>query len=106
MIPAERHFYTGVRAIDPNKGEIRWELRHPTRLVWSRTGGVLSTAGDIVFGSDLGSIFAVDAETGEKLWSMNAGGYVNGNVTTYAVDGRQQVTVPIGRTYVTFGLPD
>jgi len=33
---------------------------------------LLTTAGDLVFGGDLeGNAFALDAKTGEKLWSFN-----------------------------------
>ena len=80
-------------AWDAAKGEIKWSL--PERFsVWS---GVLSTAGDVVFYGTLeGYLKAVDAETGEELYSFKTPSGIIGNVMTYEREGRQYVAVLSG----------
>ena len=96
-------YQSAIRAIDPTSGDIRWEFPMQPRA----RSGVLSTAGDVVFSATVdGSFFALDAETGEQLWYIPLGGPVNANPMTYAVDGRQYVTMTVGNTVYTFGLGD
>jgi PQQ-dependent dehydrogenase (methanol/ethanol family) len=80
-------------AWDATTGEIRWSL--PEQFsVWS---GALATAGDIVFYGTLeGYLKAVDAETGEELYSFKTPSGIIGNVMTYERDGKQYVAVLSG----------
>ncbi len=58
-------------------------------------GGVLSTAGGVVFTGNLsGDALALDAATGEQLWSFRMGGGVRSQPVAYELDG--QVYVAIG----------
>ena len=100
---AQDKYYSAVRAISPQTGEIEWEFPVKPRS----TSGLLSTAGDLVFGgtSD-GFVFALDATTGEELWHMNVGGRVHAGPMSFAVDGKQYVTVAAGNAVFTFGLDD
>ena len=50
----------------------------------------------VAAGGVFGWVHAFDAETGELLWQTRAGASVQGGITTYAVDGRQYVAVPVG----------
>ena len=60
-------------------------------------GGVLTTAGDVVFsGGKEGYFFALDARTGELLWKASVGGQVNAGPMSYSVGGRQHVTIAAG----------
>jgi alcohol dehydrogenase (cytochrome c) len=69
-------------------------------------GGVLSTAGDLVFGGGKeGYFFALDANTGKLLWKAAVGGQVNAGPMTYAVDGKQYVAIAAGNSLFTFALP-
>lgn len=68
------------------------------------TGGLLSTAGGLVFGGVESRFFALDAGTGAELWRMNTGGDIQGAPITYLSEGRQQVTVAAGQTIITFVL--
>lgn len=104
LISKDRPFLTTVRAIDPATGEIVWEHRNPRRNIHWKTGGLISTAGDIVFGGDMRDLFVLDARTGRELWRMNVGGYVNAVPVSFAVDGQQRLTVAAGRSLLTFGL--
>ena len=80
-------------AWDATKGEIVWSI--PERFsVWS---GALATAGDVVFYGTLeGYLKAIDAETGEELYSFKTPSGIIGNVMTYVHDDRQYIGVLSG----------
>ena len=58
-------------------------------------GGTLSTAGNLVFWGTDSRLAALDARTGEELWSAEVSGGA-GSPVTYQVDGRQYVSVAAG----------
>ena len=75
-----------------------------TDITW---GGVLSTAGDLVFGGGReGYFLALDARTGELLWRESLGGQINAGAMSYAVDGKQYVAIAAGSALFSFALPD
>ena len=97
------HYHSAIRAIDPATGDVRWEFPMTPR---SRAG-VLATAGDLVFSASVdGYFYALDAESGAPLWQISLGGRVNASPMSYAVGGRQYVTMTIGNTLYTFGLDE
>ena len=58
---------------------------------------VLATAGDLVFtGDPEGDFFALDARTGNKLWSYQTGAGNRGSAVSYSVGGRQYIATPTG----------
>ena len=60
-------------------------------------GGVLATAGDLVFnGEGNGRFKAYRSPTGKKLWKFQAGAGVNAPPVSYTVDGKQYVAVAAG----------
>jgi alcohol dehydrogenase (cytochrome c) len=66
---------------------------------------VLSTASGLVFaGGREGYFYALDASTGKVLWKAMVGGSVAAGPMTYAVGGRQYVSVPAGNVVFTFAL--
>ena len=82
-----------LAAWDPiaNKEVWRVELGHP----WN--GGVISTAGNLVFqGTAMGEFVAYRADTGEKVWSAETQAGVLAAPISYAVDGEQFVAVEVG----------
>ena len=96
-------YQSAIRAIDPATGERRWEFPIAPRS----TSGLLATAGDLVFGGTVdGYFFALDAETGEELWHITVGARVHAAPITYAVDGRQFVSIAAGNVVFTFGLDE
>nr|WP_081987839.1 methanol/ethanol family PQQ-dependent dehydrogenase [Sphingomonas sp. 37zxx] len=82
-----------LRAMDPMTGKIVWEYKNKAPL-W---GGVLSTAGNLVFtGTPEGFLKAFDAKTGKELWKFNTGSGVVGSPVTWEQDGEQMVAVMSG----------
>ncbi len=60
-------------------------------------GGVLATAGDVVFtGEGNGDFSAFNARTGERLWTFNCGAGVNAPPISYELDGVQYIAVAAG----------
>lgn len=92
VAPADEHWGALV-AVDYRTGAIRWEVKTPQPLI----GGALATAGGLVFfGEGNGRFNAVDAATGARLWSFQAGAGVNAPPVSYTVDGKQYVAVAAG----------
>ena len=97
------NYHSAVRAIDPATGDIRWEYAIAPRS----TSGLMSTAGDVVFGGTVdGYFFAIDAVSGEELWHMTVGARVHSAPISYAVDGEQYVSIAAGNVVFTFGLAE
>ena len=66
---------------------------------------MFSTAGNLVFSGDgQGNVIALDAETGQDLWHVPLGADVHSAAISYAVGGRQLITIPAGGAIFTFGL--
>lgn len=93
-------------------GRIRWQVKTETPLV----GGVLSTAGGLVFsGEGNGYLSAFDAASGKRLWRFQCGAGVNAPPVSYEVGGVQYLAVAAGGnanfgfkqggTLVVFALP-
>ncbi|MEL6324325.1 MAG: PQQ-dependent dehydrogenase, methanol/ethanol family, partial [Pseudomonadota bacterium] len=80
-------------AWDPIKQAPRWTVEHPT--AWN--GGVLSTAGGLVFQGKLDGTFAAyDAATGDLLWERHVKSGAASGPGTYEIDGEQYVTITTG----------
>lgn len=80
-------------AWDPIKQEPRWTVEHNN--AWN--GGILTTAGGLVFQGQLEGVFsAYNAATGEKVWSheLKSGGASGPG--TFEIDGEQYVTITTG----------
>jgi len=61
------------------------------------TGSLLATAGGLIFHGDIDRRFrAFDAATGKKLWESILGGPISVSTITYAVNGKQYVSVITG----------
>ncbi|HKP30031.1 MAG TPA: PQQ-dependent dehydrogenase, methanol/ethanol family [Gemmatimonadales bacterium] len=91
-----------VRALDALTGELRWEHRFTGDLPSNLLGGILTTAGGLVF-TGAGDVFgAFHDRSGRELWRFNVGGRVSSAPITYLQNGRQRVTVAAGRAILTF----
>ena len=84
---------TQLIAWDPRTQRARWRVGAKTSV----PGGVLSTAGGLVFqGNGSGVFRAYRAETGEVLWEHETGVGVMAPPVSYAIDGEQYVAVLAG----------
>jgi len=97
--------YIAIKAIDPATGKVTWEHRNATFNDAPR-GGILATAGGLVFSADTTSFIALNAATGEQLWSFLAGGTISTAPISYRIGDRQAISVVAGQMLITFALPD
>lgn len=81
---------------------LAWDVAQQ-REAWSipfsteANGGVLATAGDLVFqGTIDGTLNAYSAKTGKQLWAFQTGAPIMAAPISYAVGGEQYVTVLTG----------
>ena len=97
----ENEGYGAVRAIDPKTGEQKWEFK----MLDVTDAGVLTTASDLLFsGGREGYFYALDARSGELLWKANVGGGVSSGPVSYAVNGRQYISVTAGSSLLVYAL--
>lgn len=92
--------HTMVVALKPITGKVNWEYRNPA----TTTGGLLSTGGGLVFGSQDENFFALNAHTGKQLWHVGTGGRVTAAPVTFLCAGKQLITIAAGHDLLTFGL--
>ena len=91
-----------LTAIDYRNGKIVWRHAFPSLTGTGGAGGVLATAGDLVFTGDAGGNFvAFDAANGKPLWHSRIGTITNAP-QTYMIDGRQYILVAVGETLYAF----
>ena len=85
--------YGELVAWDPIKKQRAWQVQHAK----PSNGGILSTAGDLVFqGTWDGTFAAYDAYDGEKLWQYKSDSAVLAGPMTFELDGEQYVAVAQG----------
>jgi alcohol dehydrogenase (cytochrome c) len=93
--------YGVVKALEPMTGKIRWEFK----LHAPATGGLLSTAGGLLFGGARdGAFFALDAESGKPLWHFQTGAQISANPISFTVDGKQRVAIAAGQAIFVFAV--
>ncbi len=92
VIPSEAQA-GNITAVDYNTGKIKWQVKTPQPMI----GGILATAGGLVFtGEGNGKFAAYNSSNGKELWSFRAGAGVNAPPSTYTVGGKQYVVVGAG----------
>jgi len=114
--PGRTYYSTGVRRIpgehaqklllayDLGGGKIAW--RYQQVGDGYSAGGTLTTAGGLVFfGDNADSFEAVNAQSGKPLWHFNTGQTLHASPMTYAINGKQYVTIAAGSDIFTFALP-
>jgi alcohol dehydrogenase (cytochrome c) len=93
-----------LRALNIQTGKLVWEV--PQIGGGGGWGGVLSTAGGIVFFCDeSGALAAADAKSGALVWHFHINQQWHASPMTYAVDGKQYVAVEAGSNVISFALP-
>jgi alcohol dehydrogenase (cytochrome c) len=92
-----------IRALIPATGEVKWEFK----LFSPPFAGVLSTAGNLLFGSsNEGDFYALDANDGRLLWRIQTGAGISSNAISYLSGGKQQVAIASGNTIFAFALQE
>ncbi len=85
-----------LKAFNPLTGETVWKVRNKT----ARIGGVLATAGGLVFqGDGSGAFSAYNSDTGDLLWDFDAYGSIIAPPVTYQVGNTQYVAVVVGASF-------
>jgi alcohol dehydrogenase (cytochrome c) len=102
---AQENLNSAVKAIEVTTGRVRWQYRLPERANRPVMGGLLSTAGRIIFGGDNETFFALNAETGAELWHFEVGGSITAAPVSYEVAGRQYVAITAAHNILVFALP-
>ncbi len=90
-----------ISAFDPLTGKKMWsyDSKYPNN------SSLLATAGDLIFGgSPEGYTFALDARTGEKLWSFNTGSRIASPPVSFSVNGKQYIAITSGGGVVAEGF--
>lgn len=94
-----------LRAIEMQTGNVAWEIDQ--KVPDANYGGVLSTAGGLVFYSESsGGFAAVDAKTGRALWHFETSQPPKASPMTYMAGGRQYVAIATGSNVLAFALPE
>jgi len=92
VIPSEKQ-WGRLSAVNIDTGKVAWKFDTEQPLI----GGVLATAGDLVFNGEGNGLFrAFDAKSGKKLWEYQCGAGVNAPAVSYMVGGKQYVAVAAG----------
>lgn len=95
-----------LTAFDAATGALRWRYASPRPMI----GGVVATAGGLVFAGELtGRLLAFDAANGKSLARLSVEGPIAGGVLSYGVGEKQYVAVESGSSGDLFakteGLP-
>ena len=87
-----------IVAREPVSGQVKWERLYD--ILPSST--LLTTASGLLFNAIYeGALEAIDAETGEVLWTFNLGSGTTGGIISYGVHGKQYIAAATSHgTYV------
>lgn len=103
-IPAKDEEWAGVKALDPETGETKWEFRF---IYGSLSAGLLATRGGVLFAACRdGNLVALDSHSGKLLWRFQTGAEISSSAMSYAVDGRQYIALSAGQMIYCFALPE
>jgi alcohol dehydrogenase (cytochrome c) len=92
VIAAEKQ-WGRLAAVNMDTGKMAWKFDTEQPLI----GGVLATAGDLVFNGEGNGLFrAFDARSGKMLWEYQCGAGVNAPAVSYMVGNKQYVAVAAG----------
>lgn len=82
-------------AWDPVAKKKAWVIKEDLPFI----GAAMTTAGGLVFyGNQAGEVKAVDAKSGNILWTFRAGSGVMQSPVTYSIGGKQYLAVVAGRS--------
>jgi alcohol dehydrogenase (cytochrome c) len=86
-------------AMDIRTGAVKWKHAHGRETGGGgMSGGVLTTAGKLLFTGDSGELVAFDPATGKPVWHQRLGQSVSNGPTSWMLDGKQYLIVGAGDT--------
>jgi alcohol dehydrogenase (cytochrome c) len=91
-------------AIDVRTGDIKWKHEHPQRGGFGGggggglSGGILTSAGGLLFTGDSGHVVAFDPANGTIVWHQQLTAPVSNGPSTWMLDGKQYLIVGAGDT--------
>ncbi|MBO0797687.1 MAG: acido-empty-quinoprotein group A [Blastocatellia bacterium] len=87
-------------AMDIRTGAVRWKHVHAGAGPYggAMSGGVLTTAGNLLFTGDSGALVAFDPASGDLLWHQRLTNPVSNGPSTWVLDGKQYLIVGAGDT--------
>ena len=85
-------------AIDVRTGAVKWKHSHVSRGFGSGGpgGGILTTAGRLLFTGDTGNLVAFDPANGKILWHQQLMAPLSNGPSTWLLDGKQYLIVGAG----------
>jgi len=96
---------SALLAIDVRTGKIKWKHEHETGIAGaSISGGILTTAGHLLFTGDSGNLVAFDPATGKILWHQQLTASLSNGPSTWMLDGKQYLIAGAGDTLFAFVL--
>ncbi|MBS1858399.1 MAG: acido-empty-quinoprotein group A [Acidobacteria bacterium] len=90
--------HSALLAMDVRTGVIRWRHEHGQDGSTGMSGGILTTAGDLLFTGDSGELVAFDPANGKPLWRQRLPLPVSNGPATWMLDGRQYLIAGAGDT--------
>jgi alcohol dehydrogenase (cytochrome c) len=88
-------------ALDVRTGNVKWKHSHQTvvsRNDAGMSGGILTTAGRLLFTGDSGQLVAFDPANGNVLWHQRLTAPLSNGPSTYMLDGKQYLIAGAGDT--------
>lgn len=96
-----------LRALNIETGEIAWDIPQIGPADGKRYAGLLGTAGHLLFYGDASGYFiAADERTGQTRWNLPLNATIKTSPMSYAVNGKQFITIAVGANILTFSLPE
>jgi len=94
---------SALLAIDVRTGKIKWKHEHETGVGGAGVaGGVLTTAGHLLFTGDSGNLEAFDPATGKIVWHQQLTNSLSNGPSTWMMDGKQYLIAGAGDTLFAF----
>src|SRR5258708_2980886 len=106
VFAADESATASIKAIEAGTGNVRWvtQLHHAPDITHI-IGGVLSTAGGVIFAGYHDEFLAFDSDTGRTLWRIRVGGRVNAPPVAYAIGRTEFIALMAGNSLFAFSLP-
>ncbi len=97
---------TTLFALDVRTGAVKWKHSHSAGIAQGGgpSGGILTTAGHLLFTGDSAQLAAFDPATGKILWHQRLTAPVSNGPSTYELDGRQYILAGAGDTLYALSL--